>query len=233
MSYVVLITTYCVKEVSIMQITIREPGSAITHFIAMMLTVFAAVPLLVKSALSDTANMLPAMTIFILSMVLLYGASATYHSLNIGGRALRIFRKVDHMMIFVLIAGSYTPVCLIVLGGRMGYTLFAVVWGIAIVGMLLKACWVTCPKWFSSIIYIAMGWVCVFVFGPLWNTLPHNAFLWLLAGGIIYTIGGVIYALKLPLFNSRHTFFGSHEIFHLFVMGGSLCHFIFMYHYVA
>lgn len=233
MSYVVLITTYCVKEVKIMQITIREPGSAITHFIAMMLTVFAAAPLLVKSALSDTANMLPAMTIFILSMVLLYGASATYHSLNIGGRALRIFRKVDHMMIFVLIAGSYTPVCLIVLGGRMGYTLFAVVWGIAIVGMLLKACWVTCPKWFSSIIYIAMGWVCVFVFGPLWNTLPHNAFLWLLAGGIIYTIGGVIYALKLPLFNSRHTFFGSHEIFHLFVMGGSLCHFIFMYHYVA
>ena len=233
MSYVVLITTYCVKEVSIMQITIREPGSAITHFIAMMLTVFAAAPLLVKSALSDTANMLPAMTIFILSMVLLYGASATYHSLNIGGRALRIFRKVDHMMIFVLIAGSYTPVCLIVLGGRMGYTLFAVVWGIAIVGMLLKACWVTCPKWFSSIIYIAMGWVCVFVFGPLWNTLPHNAFLWLLAGGIIYTIGGVIYALKLPLFNSRHTFFGSHEIFHLSVMGGSLCHFIFMYHYVA
>lgn len=233
MSYVVLITTYCVKEVLIMQITIREPGSAITHFIAMMLTVFAAAPLLVKSALSDTANMLPAMTIFILSMVLLYGASATYHSLNIGGRALRIFRKVDHMMIFVLIAGSYTPVCLIVLGGRMGYTLFAVVWGIAIVGMLLKACWVTCPKWFSSIIYIAMGWVCVFVFGPLWNTLPHNAFLWLLAGGIIYTIGGVIYALKLPLFNSRHTFFGSHEIFHLFVMGGSLCHFIFMYHYVA
>lgn len=216
-----------------MQITIREPGSAITHFIAMMLTVFAAAPLLVKSALSDTANMLPAMTIFILSMVLLYGASATYHSLNIGGRALRIFRKVDHMMIFVLIAGSYTPVCLIVLGGRMGYTLFAVVWGIAIVGMLLKACWVTCPKWFSSIIYIAMGWVCVFVFGPLWNTLPHNAFLWLLAGGIIYTMGGVIYALKLPLFNSRHTFFGSHEIFHLFVMGGSLCHFIFMYHYVA
>ena len=233
MSYVVLIITYCIKEVSIVQITIREPGSAITHFIAMMLTVFAAAPLLVKSALSDTANMLPAMTIFILSMVLLYGASATYHSLNIGGRALRIFRKVDHMMIFVLIAGSYTPVCLIVLGGRMGYTLFAVVWGIAIVGMLLKACWVTCPKWFSSIIYIAMGWVCVFVFGPLWNTLPHNAFLWLLAGGIIYTIGGVIYALKLPLFNSRHTFFGSHEIFHLFVMGGSLCHFIFMYHYVA
>ena len=125
------------------------------------------------------------------------------------------------MMIFVLIAGSYTPVCLIVLGGNLGYTLLAVVWGIAIFGMALKAFWITCPKWFSSIIYIAMGWVCVAVFGPLWNILPHAAFGWLLAGGIIYTIGGVVYALKLPLFNAKHEFFGSHEIFHLFVMGGS------------
>lgn len=78
-----------------------------------------------------------------------------------------------------------------------------------------------------------MGWVCVAVFGPLWNVLPHAAFGWLLAGGIIYTIGGVIYALKLPIFNAKHEFFGSHEIFHLFVMGGSICHFIFMYLYVA
>lgn len=174
-----------------------------------------------------------AMSVFILSMILLYGASATYHSLNVGGRVLRVFRKLDHMMIFVLIAGSYTPVCLIVLGGSMGYTLLAVVWGIALFGMAIKALWITCPKWFSSIIYIAMGWVCLGVFGPLYHTLPHAAFLWLLAGGIIYTIGGVIYALKLPIFNSKHANFGSHEIFHLFVMGGSICHFIFMYLYVA
>ena len=99
--------------------------------------------------------------------------------------------------------------------------------------MLIKAFWITCPKWFSSIIYIAMGWVCVLVFGPLLNTLSTPAFLWLLAGGIIYTVGGVIYALKLPIFNSKHKFFGSHEVFHLFVMGGSICHFIFMYLYVA
>ena len=137
------------------------------------------------------------------------------------------------MMIFVLIAGSYTPVCLISLGGKTGYTLLTVVWGIALFGMVLKACWITCPKWFSSIIYIAMGWVCLGVFGTLWNVLPHTAFLWLLAGGVIYTVGGVIYALKLPIFNGRHKYFGSHEIFHLFVMGGSICHFIFMYLYVA
>lgn len=216
-----------------MQITIREPGSAITHFIAMMMAVFAAVPLLIKAGIQSGQENLLAMAIFMGSMILLYGASATYHSVDLTGRSLRIFRKLDHMMIFVLIAGSYTPVCLIVLGGKLGYTLLALVWGIAAVGMLVKACWITCPKWFSSIIYIAMGWVCVLVFGPLLNTLSTPAFLWLLAGGIIYTVGGVIYALKLPIFNSKHKFFGSHEVFHLFVMGGSICHFIFMYLYVA
>lgn len=216
-----------------MQITIREPGSAITHFIAMILAVFAAVPLLIKTGLSSGGQNFAAMVIFMASMILLYGASATYHTVNLTGKKLHIFKKIDHMMIFVLIAGSYTPVCLIVLGGQLGFRMLTLVWSIALVGMLIKACWVTCPKWFSSIIYIAMGWVCVLVFGQLWNTLPRAAFLWLLAGGIIYTVGGVIYALKLPIFNAKHKDFGSHEVFHLFVMGGSICHFIFMYLYVA
>ena len=216
-----------------MQITIREPGSAITHFVGMMLAVFATVPLLVKSGVTSGWQNMAAMAVFMGSMILLYGASATYHSVNLSGSKLKIFRKIDHMMIFVLIAGSYTPVCLIILGGKIGYTMLAVVWGIAAAGMLIKAFWVTCPKWFSSIIYIAMGWVCVFVFGRLWSTLPLSGFLWLLAGGIIYTIGGIIYALKLQLFNSRHKGFGSHEVFHLFCMAGSLCHFVFMYFYVA
>lgn len=216
-----------------MQITIREPGSAITHFIAMMLAVFASTPLLIKTAVSNSSVAFTAMVIFMLSMISLYGASALYHSVVVKDRMLRIFRKIDHMMIFVLIAGSYTPVCLIVLDKDSGYMLFGIVWTIAVVGMVIKAVWITCPKWFSSILYIAMGWVCLGVFGPLWHTLPHSAFLWLLAGGVIYTAGGIIYALKLPVFNSRHRYFGSHEIFHLFVMGGSICHFIFMYLYVA
>ncbi len=182
-----------------MQITIREPGSALTHFIAMLLAAFAAAPLLTKAALYASRESIIALSIFCVSMILLYGASATYHSLNLSGRPLRIFRKIDHMMIFILIAGSYTPICLTVLGGKLGYTLLAVIWGLALFGMILKACWITCPKWFSSII----------------------------------SIGGVIYALKLPLFNAKHEFFGSHEIFHLFVMAGSFCHFIFMYCYVA
>ena len=216
-----------------MQITIREPGSAITHYVGMMLAVFAAIPLLVKAGVTSGIRNMAAMAVFIGSMILLYGASAMYHSVNLEGSKLKFFRKIDHMMIFVLIAGTYTPVCLIILGGKIGYTLLAVVWSIAAVGMLVKAFWVTCPKWFSSVIYIAMGWVCVFVFGNLWSTLPLGGFLWLLAGGIIYTIGGVIYALKLPIFNSKHKSFGSHEVFHLFCMAGSFCHFVFMYLYVA
>ena len=154
-----------------MQITIREPGSAITHFIGMLMAVFAAVPLLVKAGVSSGGEHFMAMAIFIASMILLYAASAAYHSVNLADRYLRVFRKLDHMMIFVLIAGSYTPVCLIVLGGKVGYTMLALVWGIALAGMLVKACWITCPKWFSSVIYIAMGWVCVLVFGRLFDTL--------------------------------------------------------------
>lgn len=215
-----------------MQVTIREPGSALTHFIACLLAVVAASPLIVKAWDSSSLAAI-AMIIFSASMILLYGASTAYHSVAVSDKVLKIYRKIDHMMIFVLIAGSYTPVCLIVLGGKIGYTLLALVWGIAIVGMTVKAFWITCPKWFSSTIYIAMGWTCVLVFGTLWDTLPHTAFAWLLAGGIIYTIGGIIYALKLPIFNTLHKYFGSHEIFHLFVMGGSMCHFIFMYFYVA
>jgi len=216
-----------------MELTIREPGSAITHFIGMILAIFASVPLLVKAGISSGVLCFAAMGIFMCSMILLYGASTVYHSVIVSDKVLKIFRKADHMMIFVLIAGSYTPVCLIVLGGKQRYSLLAVVWGIAAAGMVIKAVWITCPKWFSSVIYIAMGWVCVAVFGTLLRTLPLQAFLWLLAGGIIYTIGGVIYALKLPVFNGHHKYFGSHEIFNLFVMAGSICHFIFMYRYVA
>ena len=212
---------------------IREPGSAITHFVAMLFAIIAAAPLLIKASSTSGYIHIIAMSIFILSMILLYGASTTYHSINLSQRIIKTFRKIDHMMIFVLIAGSYTPVCMIVLGGTTGYTMLAVIWGIALLGIILKGLWITCPKWFSSILYIAMGWVCVLAFTQIITSLSAQAFGWLLAGGIIYTIGGIIYALKLPIFNSRHKNFGSHEIFHLFVMGGSVCHFVMMYCFVA
>lgn len=216
-----------------MKITIREPGSAITHYIAMMLAMVAAVPLVIKATYSQDVKHVIAMLIFIISMILLYGASTLYHSVNLTENALKIFKKIDHMMIFVLIAGSYTPVCMLVLEKAQGYPLLALVWGTAIAGMVMKLFWVTCPKWVSSVVYIAMGWECIFVFRPLLNTLPIGAFVWLLVGGIIYTVGGVIYALKIPVLDKMHKYFGLHEIFHLFVMGGSFCHFMFMFLYVA
>ena len=216
-----------------MNITIREPGSALTHFIAMLLALCAAVPLLVRAAVHSGVKSLTAMTVFMISMVLLYAASTIYHSVNCSGRVLRIFRKMDHMMIFILIAGTYTPVCLLTLPKRSGLVLLAAVWGIALVGIFIKGFWITCPKWFSSVLYIAMGWSCLSVLGQLFSLLPLHAFLWLLAGGLIYTAGGIIYALRLPLFDARHPMFGLHEIFHLFVMAGSLCHFVFMFCYLA
>lgn len=211
---------------------LKDPGSAITHFIGMLMAIFASVPLLIKAAREPDHIYLISLSIYALSLILLYAASTTYHTFDLSERANTILKKIDHMMIFVLIAGSYTPICLITLKGRTGTILLALVWGIAIVGIILKAFWVFCPKWVSSVLYIGMGWTCVLAFTQILNTLSPAAFGWLLAGGIIYTIGGVIYALKLPIFNNRHKNFGSHEIFHLFVMGGSMCHFIVMYAFV-
>ena len=208
---------------------IKEPGSAITHFIGMLMAIFAAVPLLIKAAHEQSRIYIISLAIYAASMVLLYAASTTYHTFDISAKINTILKKWDHMMISVLIAGSYTPICLLVLKGKTGLILLAIVWSFAIVGILIKAFWVYCPKWVSSVLYIGMGWTCVLAFTQILNSMSKTSFGWLLAGGIIYTVGGVIYALKLPIFNSKHKNFGSHEIFHLFVMGGSMCHFIVMY----
>lgn len=208
---------------------IKEPGSAITHFIGMLMAIFAAVPLLIKAAHEPSRIYIISLTIYAASLILLYAASTTYHTFDISTKVNTVLKKIDHMMISVLIAGSYTPVCLIVLKGKTGIILLSIVWAIAVAGILIKAFWVYCPKWVSSVLYIGMGWTCVLAFTQILNNMSPAAFGWLLAGGIIYTAGGVIYALKLPLFNNRHKNFGSHEIFHLFVMGGSACHFVVMY----
>ncbi len=216
----------------VIQEHIKDPGSAITHFIGMLMAIFAAIPLLIKAAHEPSRIYLVAIAIYAASLILLYAASTTYHTFDRSKKVNTILKKIDHMMISVLIAGSYTPICLLVLKGKLGWILFGIVWGIALVGILIKAFWVYCPRWVSSVLYIGMGWTCVLAFTQLLNSLSPAAFGWLLAGGIIYTVGGVIYALKLPIFNMKYKNFGSHEIFHLFVMGGSMCHFVVMYVFV-
>ena len=216
-----------------MSVCLKDPGSALTHGIAALMVAVSAVPMMIKAIGSHDFFHIFSLSVFLLTMFLLYTASTLYHSIDSTEKINRRLRKMDHMMIFLMIAGSYTPVCLIALHDRTGYLLCAAVWVIAILGILFKAFWITCPKWLSSVLYISMGWLCVLAFVPIYRSLPRAGFYWLLLGGIIYTIGGIIYALKLPIFNSRHQNFGSHEVFHLFVMGGSFCHFIVMYFFVS
>ena len=211
---------------------VKDPGSAITHFIGMLMAIFAAVPLIIKAAREPEPIYVISITIYAVSLILLYAASTSYHTFICSEKVTTILKKIDHMMIFVLIAGSYTPICLLVLKGKVGVGLCALVWAIALVGIIIKMFFVYCPKWVSSVLYIGMGWTCVLAFGQILNALSPAAFVWLLLGGVIYTVGGVIYALKLPIFNGKHKNFGSHEIFHLFVMGGSACHYIVMYAFV-
>lgn len=225
-------TTYVHTSAPVKSV-LKDPGSAITHLIGAIFAVIGTVPLLLKASRTGDPVCIASMTVFMISMILLYSASTVYHSLDLSEKANKVLRKIDHMMIFILIAGSYTPVCMVTLRDGIGPLMCAIVWGIALAGLVIKACWINCPKWFSSVLYIGMGWVCLMGFTQIVKAFTPTAFGWLLTGGIIYTIGGIIYALKLPLFNSRHKNFGSHEIFHLFVMGGSLCHYILMYTFIA
>lgn len=212
--------------------SLKDPGSAITHFIAMILAMAGAFPLLKKAIEKPDKIYFFGMLIFIISMILLYAASTSYHSFDVNARVNTILKKIDHMMIAVFIAATYTPICLFVLPKKTGLILLSIVWGIAIIEILLKAFFVFCPRWFSSILYIGMGWSCLLSFPTLYHSLSTAAFAWLLAGGIMYTIGGVVYALKFPILEKLPKNFGIHEIFHLFVMMGSFCHFLVMYCYI-
>ncbi len=150
---------------------LKDPGSAITHFIGMMMALFAALPLMLRAVHNPDRIHILSLLVFIVSMVLLYAASTLYHSLNLSEKMNRILKKTDHMMIFVLIAGTYTPICLNVLDKETGIPLLGLVWLIAAVGIIIKAFFVYCPKWFSSLLYIGMGWLCVLVFSRLLKRL--------------------------------------------------------------
>ncbi len=209
---------------------VKDPGSALTHFIALCACILATPAMLVNASLRGIglAGQV-SLSVFLLSAILLYGASTAYHSFDISPRGNLALKRLDHMMIFVLIAGTYTPFCVLAVGGAAGVRLLVLIWALALVGILFKACWVKCPRWVSSVVYIAMGWACVGELPRIWSGISVSAFVWLLLGGLFYTVGGIIYALKLPVFNARFPHFGSHEVFHLFVMAGTACHFVLLW----
>ncbi len=213
---------------------VRDLVSGLTHCIGAGLSLVGLVVLIVFAAIWGDAFDIVSFTIFGTALFLMYLFSTLYHLLNIGSKGLSIFRKFDHIMIYILIAASYTPICLGPLRGPWGWSIFGIVWGLAVLGTILTAIWIKAPRSFTTTIYVAMGWIVLIAVIPLVQTFKEAnllySLLWLLVGGIFYTIGGLIYAFKWPKINFKH--FGFHEIFHIFVMLGSACQYFFILIYV-
>ena len=207
---------------------VKDPMSALTHFIG-FLAVIPVFILLLDQA--ETKMQFIGFIVFGISLMLLYGASTIYHTLKLSVEKTALLRRIDHMMIFVLIAGTYTPVCLVTLSGKWGTILLSAIWGIAIAGVFMKIFWMGAPRWLSTTIYVVMGWLSITAFVPLMKAVGWGGFGMLLGGGIAYTVGALIYALKKPNLAILKSF-GFHEIFHVFVMIGSAFHIAFMFLYV-
>lgn len=208
---------------------IKDPVSGISHLVGALLSVAALSVLVTLSVSHATVWHVVSFSIYGASMILLYLASAAYHIFNLGEKGTRILKKIDHVMIFMMIAGTYTPFCLVPLRGGWGWSIFGIVWGLAFLGIFFKLFFIHAPRVFSTAIYIVMGWISIAAIYPIIKNIPAGGVAWLVAGGVFYTMGAVVYAKKKPNF-SRH--FGFHEIWHFFVLGGSFCHFMAMVMYI-
>lgn len=209
---------------------VKDPISALTHFVGFLAVIPCFLLLMHKAKLGASVWHQWGFAVFGISLLLLYGASTIYHTLKLSQNKVNVLRRIDHMMIFVLIAGTYTPICLVSLHGAWGWTMLVLIWAFALAGILLKIFWMNAPRWLSTLIYVVMGWLAVVVFVPLEKAVSWNGVGLLLAGGIAYTVGAVIYGLKKPNITFKH--FGFHEVFHIFVMVGSSLHIAFMFEYV-
>lgn len=210
---------------------IREPFNGISHMVGAFLSIAALILMILKSAYSyGGAQEIWAILIFGISMFLLYSTSAIYHMVKASDKVIAYLRKLDHSMIYVLIAGSYTPFCLISLRGTKGLILFIIISIMAIAGVLFKMIWFNSPRWLSTLFYVGMGWLAAFVISPLAAALSQTGIFLLILGGVFYTVGAIIYATKPNYFKFKNL--GFHEIFHLFILLGSLSHFLCVFMYV-
>lgn len=208
---------------------VREPVSGFTHLGAAILSVIGTVFLIVYGVSIGTPLHIIGYSIFGASLILLYTASSLYHLLPVPPKVVAILRKIDHMMIYVLIAGTYTPICLTVLKGKLGLGLLITIWSLALLGMALKLVWFNAPRWLYTAFYVIMGWLVVFAIFPMAKVIPLAGIGLLFAGGISYTLGAIIYGAKWPGRNAK--IFGFHEIFHIFIIIGSLFHYFFILKY--
>lgn len=209
-----------------------RPWSAITHGVGAALALVGTVLLLLKAVFTGCdVWKLVSFSVYGASMIGLYTASTLYHCINTSVAGRIALRKYDHISIYFLIAGTYTPLCLISLRGPWGWSLFGVIWTLAIAGTVMALLWINCPRWLTSGIYLSMGWLAVIALYPLWNTVGAAGLFWLLLGGVLYSVGGVLYALKWP--GRDNPRFGCHEIFHVFIVLGSIAHFMLIYRVLA
>lgn len=209
---------------------LREPVSGLTHLFGVFASIVGLIVLIVYSVTQSSLWHIVTFSVFGASLILLYSASSIYHLASVSQKAINVLRRIDHSMIYLLIAGSYTPICLIALRGSWGWSIFGTIWGLTIIGILIKNFWFNAPRWLSTLFYIFMGWLVIVAIYPLAHVFSPGAMAWLFAGGIAYTVGGLIYATKWPKINLKH--FGFHEIFHIFVLVGSFCHYWLMFKYV-
>ena len=210
---------------------LREPINSITHLAGAILSFIALIAMLSKVVLTDpNFTSIISVTIFGICLILLYTVSGTYHGIMSSEKVINFFQKLDHSMIFVLIAGSYAPFCLISLRNSIGLPMLLIMFTIAIIGIVFKLCWFNAPRWLQTALYIAMGWSAIFVIKPLYAALPPVSIFWLVLGGVLYTIGGIIYGAKPAKLKIGK--FEFHEIFHIFIILGSLSHFISVFCYV-
>lgn len=210
---------------------LREPINSLTHWIGAILSVFALIAMLVKGIINSASTIaIVSVAIFGISLILLYSVSATYHGVITSDKIIFRLRKLDHSMIFILIAGSYAPFCLIALGGSKGTVFFSIIASIAIAGILFRMLWFDCPRWLQTALYIGLGWAAIFMIKPLSQSLTPISLALLVLGGVLYTVGGVIYGIKPKKLQLGK--FGFHEIFHIFIILGSLCHFICVFTYL-
>lgn len=210
---------------------LREPFNSISHGIGVLLSAVGWYLLLFEAFEHDSLKQIIAFSTFGLSMVLLYSASACYHGFRVKDRALKLLQRIDHCMIYVLIAGTYTPISLIVLEGAWKWGSFCLIWLLALIGILQKTFWKDIPQWFSTAYYLFMGWLGVLLLPLLMIKLPVNFVLWFVVGGLIYTAGAYVFELDDPnLIRGR---IGSHEVWHLLVLAGTFCHFWAIYQFVT
>ena len=208
----------------------NEPLSSLTHFIGFLLSIAGLTLLVIFAALYGRAGHIVGFSIFGSGLILLYLASAVYHFVPKARRVKEVFRKIDHIMVYILIASTYTPLLLVLPKRGWGWSLFGIIWSFACAGVLFKILSKNEKRWLAPLLYIIMGWLIIIALPVLLESLPLAGFGWLLLGGILYTLGVVFFAMERVF--PRKGWFGMHEVFHLFVMGGSFSHFWFMFKYV-